>query len=310
MFYDYHGECDLVLIKNDDINLHIRTKPQGGYASISHAALEIGGEILEINDDGKVFLDKVHQTTPSSVNSVGGYPLTFTAPIFYGSYERYQVDISDTEFVRITKYQWSNNVTGLDIVVQGAEGDLFSGSQGLCGSWDSGGGLLEDRLGNSLLVGSTDWHKEWQVTTSEDLFAGGHSSNCTASNACSGENADGKTGCIKKVEIRDHAAVGKVLQKQEGDVVGGGTRMLHDRAGPEFFLPPKCTRSCADIHEDYHEHRKNCDFDLNVTGNKDFACMPAYMDPIVAGRSVSKKKGKNKHKKDKKGSKGSKSSKF
>jgi hypothetical protein len=74
-FYDYDGQCDLLLIKDDvkGINLHIRTEPQGGYASISHTVLEIGGDTVEINPTG-VLLNL--NPPPSPLMFVGGYPST------------------------------------------------------------------------------------------------------------------------------------------------------------------------------------------------------------------------------------------
>jgi hypothetical protein len=56
--FDYHGECDLVLLKSDKfeaglgLDIHIRTKIRRHMSYISSAALRIGSEVLEVESQG------------------------------------------------------------------------------------------------------------------------------------------------------------------------------------------------------------------------------------------------------------------
>jgi hypothetical protein len=274
IFYDYHGRCDLVLIKNDlkGIHLHIRTEPQGGYASISHAALKLGGDTLEINMDHQshFFLNNQQvNSVPSTAVFVGSYPLTIT-PV-YGT--RFQVDIGPAQFIRITRYQF-----GLDIIVQ-ANGANFSGSEGLCGSWNFGG--LLDRDGDSFT--NADWYQNWQVKVAENLFTGaGHSSICTPApqGDCSKDFPNGNFPCSGKdggdrVHDEERAVHDEeLLAKATEAAVLDGNHALRN-------LEHDCDRTCGDIPAKFPEHRTSCIFDVIVTGNNDFACTPAYIDPIV-----------------------------
>ncbi|CAB9498267.1 expressed unknown protein [Seminavis robusta] len=52
--YDYHGECDLVLLKNPlfkevGMEVHIRTKITDWWSSVEAAAVKLGDEVLEVN---------------------------------------------------------------------------------------------------------------------------------------------------------------------------------------------------------------------------------------------------------------------
>jgi hypothetical protein len=54
--YDYHGECDLVLLhnpefKNVGMDIHIRTKISDFWSAVETAAVKIGDEVIEIHAD-------------------------------------------------------------------------------------------------------------------------------------------------------------------------------------------------------------------------------------------------------------------
>jgi hypothetical protein len=54
--YDYHGECDLVLLhnpefKNIGMDIHIRTKISDFWSAVETAAVKIGNEVVEIHAD-------------------------------------------------------------------------------------------------------------------------------------------------------------------------------------------------------------------------------------------------------------------
>merc|ERR1719491_792447 len=55
--YDFHGECDLVLLENPNFNgglgmdIHVRSKKMFHWSYISSAALLIGDDIFEVRGD-------------------------------------------------------------------------------------------------------------------------------------------------------------------------------------------------------------------------------------------------------------------
>lgn len=63
--YDYHGECDLVLVSSEKfanglgLDIHIRTTIRDDWSYISATALRIGEDILEVHSFGKYYLNGV-----------------------------------------------------------------------------------------------------------------------------------------------------------------------------------------------------------------------------------------------------------
>ena len=57
--YDFHGECDLVLLHNPDfmnglgMDIHIRTKIESFWSSVESAVIKIGDHTMEIRADPK-----------------------------------------------------------------------------------------------------------------------------------------------------------------------------------------------------------------------------------------------------------------
>jgi hypothetical protein len=158
--------------------------------------------------------------------------------------------------------------SGLDIIVQ-ANGADFLGSEGLCGSWNSGG--VKDRSGNPFPspTDTDDYAQEWQVQlASEVLFSDGGNGTCTNSSACS-ENFP--------------------LPAGEGNMTGTfpckGNDGTHN--GRNLNGNGGCPLTCNDVDAaKFPEHKPNCVFDVIVTGNNDFACTPAYIAPNVIRQEI------------------------
>lgn len=84
--YDYHGHCDLLLLKSphfgqgyqkqprdQGLAIHIRSAPYRGlFSYISDIAIQIGDSILEIGSDGQHYIDGEPQQI-GSTGSVAGY---------------------------------------------------------------------------------------------------------------------------------------------------------------------------------------------------------------------------------------------
>jgi hypothetical protein len=63
--YDFHGECDLILLQNKDfetgldLDVHIRTQMLRDMSYISSAVLRIGSDVLEVESQGVYYLNGV-----------------------------------------------------------------------------------------------------------------------------------------------------------------------------------------------------------------------------------------------------------
>jgi hypothetical protein len=124
----------------------------------------------------------------------------------------------------------------LDIAVQ-VNRTKFSGSEGLCGSWNSGG--LKDRDGNSFT--SADWYKKWQVLDTENLIVTPSLGSCTASDECSARFPEGSFPCLsEKVGDGDHARLAKAVDKVNAAIDNGS-------GGNLISVPPLVPLLHADL---------------------------------------------------------------
>ena len=86
--YDFHGHCDLLLLKSphfgqgqqkhpkdQGLSVHIRSAPfKMVYSYISDIAIQIGDDVLEIGSEGKHYINGVPQQI-GATHPVGGYPI-------------------------------------------------------------------------------------------------------------------------------------------------------------------------------------------------------------------------------------------
>lgn len=176
--YDFHGECDLVLLHNPDfkegkgMEIQIRTKITDWWSSVESAAIQIGSETLEIqaNEDGDwLWLNGVSITDDIengvfTHGSISGFELRFKssegsnnnevireAHIYFGNHEKIALKTFKS-FVRI------------DVDWQGSEN--YNGSSGLLGSHPHNGARL-GRDGITLIEDVNAFGQEWKVTATE-----------------------------------------------------------------------------------------------------------------------------------------------
>jgi len=171
--YDYHGECDLVLLHNPDfkdgmgMDIHIRTKIQDFWSSVESAAVKLGDQIMEIKAD------------PSSSDWLwfDGKP----AAVVDGEWNRHEL----SGF--LVRYKQSgDNVREANIHIKGAKevlvmktfksfvridiqwqgSDHYKNSVGLLGSHAHNG----ERLGRNgkLIQNVNSFGQEWQVRREMD----------------------------------------------------------------------------------------------------------------------------------------------
>jgi hypothetical protein len=74
--YDYHGECDLVLVSSPHfgsgagLDMHVRTKIVDTWSFISSAAVKIGTDVLEVTNRGRLWVNGEKKVpTPTTLSS-------------------------------------------------------------------------------------------------------------------------------------------------------------------------------------------------------------------------------------------------
>jgi len=170
--FDYHGECDLVLVNNTNlttgaaVRIHVRTKILTWYSYIASAAVLLDNEIFEI-EGRKLYLNK--KRIDNLPNALSGYTITMVNSTRWCEKKNctgaiiVNVDLGEDGGIQITSWK------GFLYVQVTAEGDGFLGSTGIMGTVERDG--LYDRNG-SPLSDEVAYAEEWQVLNTEPkLFA-------------------------------------------------------------------------------------------------------------------------------------------
>jgi hypothetical protein len=167
-WYDYHGDCDLVLIKSNLLDLHIRTKGNPGWSGVEYAALGIGSDLLEVQPS-----DILLNSVPTTGGTVGGYTFTVVGDVI-------NIDLYGAQYVEIQRtYSGTLTITAL------GHGSNFEDATAMCGHWKAD--LPKELVGRDgttvydKLTENIDFGEEWQVDLSLDpnLFQTPGEPNCT-----------------------------------------------------------------------------------------------------------------------------------
>jgi len=166
--FDYHGECDLVLIDNPEFSnglgmrLHIRTKRMKFFSYIEIIALQIGSDTLEFNNNIDNFLINGEKAA-----EIGNYISGFKV-------KRYSSALS----VRLDKKSRGNCNAHIDffyfkngfpsVKPDGKGTNLFEGSLGMLGEW--GTGKMIGRDGVTEITDATEFALQWQVRNTEPML--------------------------------------------------------------------------------------------------------------------------------------------
>jgi len=174
--FNYHGECDLVLIHNESfqdgkgLDVHVRTKIEDIYSLISAVAIQVGDTIFEFNHetvgepeffmngveisdlphtDNKDFLVTKHEVHSEEYNT---------------NLQVYTIDLGRDSVIKIeVMFKWVN-------VNVHAPGNHVAGSTGLSGSYPAGTMLGRDGV-TDLKNDRNTYGSQWQVQEDEpNLF--------------------------------------------------------------------------------------------------------------------------------------------
>jgi hypothetical protein len=105
--YDFHGQCDLVLVRNHDfanglgIDIHIRTKIHNDWSAVESAAIKIGDEVFEISGRAGHWLNGVADSELPAL--LGGFEVSLGKP--GPNTRRFVVHLGDGQKIRITTFK-------------------------------------------------------------------------------------------------------------------------------------------------------------------------------------------------------------
>ena len=171
--FEYHGQCDLVLAKDEsfasDIGLEvqIRTKVVRFWSYIKNAAIRIGEDILEVEGGAETEATNhywYNLAYQEKIETLGGFPVTYHQPVAYK--RRFEVDLSSKfpgQKIIISTYKEFVRVD----FENGTE-EAFGNTKGLLGDFNSGDTLARD--GSTVLNDFWEYGNEWQVLPFENML--------------------------------------------------------------------------------------------------------------------------------------------
>ena len=178
--FDYHGECDLVLVKSPSflsglgLNVHIRTEIRGLFSFISNVAVRIGHDTLEVTKDGLYSVNgqmlSIASTNAVTVAQISGLPVKYYSMEKLELSEkkhRFTIDLgTDMGFIHIKSFKDFLYVHMSDVTEE-----HFGDSVGLLGDFSTGTMLARDQT--TVMHNDPDaFGQEWQVMDGEpQLFS-------------------------------------------------------------------------------------------------------------------------------------------
>lgn len=176
MWFDFHGECDLVLLQaqnfdglGKDLNLHIRTTIRYDYSYISSAALQIGADVLEVGSYGDFVLNGVSSANVGHHGKAGmldQYVIYKSQP--EAKKNRFDIVLSDVvggPNITISTYK---DIVAVSLNAGDAKSANYFGlSKGLMGSFS---GTLLARDGATVMEDMNAFGQEWQVRDTEPML--------------------------------------------------------------------------------------------------------------------------------------------
>jgi hypothetical protein len=164
--FDYHGECDLVLVDNPSFNngqglrVHIRTTRVKYFSYIERVAVQIGQDTLEFDNDIENFFingEKVESNHKHHKTHLGGFIVRRDPKAI--SIRLHDEGRRTHQNAKIDLHARKNGFPA--VIVDGGNTDMFKGSLGLLGDWSTGQRVGRD--GTTVIEDHTEYALEWQV---------------------------------------------------------------------------------------------------------------------------------------------------
>ena len=235
--FDFHGECDLVLLQTNSMRIHIRTKIESWWSFIESAVVEMGeNQVLEVSglDGGKYWVNgvagKAMQVHDKVKTEFAGHKITITQ----SSQKQLsiRIDLGNSQALGISTFKsWVSVNLSSKATTKGV---AFEGAKGLMGSFPQGEKLARD--GTTVIDDSNQFGMEWQVRPDEPVL------------------------------FRE---VGAVQAPAKCKMPNQTTKKLRRRLlGRDGITEEDAATACEHVDE---EDRDGCIFDVLATNDKDMA---------------------------------------
>jgi len=237
--YDFHGGCDLVLLRNPDfsnglgMHVHIRTKinRDNSWSSIDSAVIQVGDHKLEVvggAGGGSYWINNGEKTQLQTGNAaLGEFPVHFVR--INDHQTRLRIDLGNRDAIAIETFKDFVRVN-----VGNKSDKSFGGSTGLLGRYPDG--LKIGRDGATVFEDSNEFGQEWMVHPSDAIL------------------------------FRDVEAGQLPLQCAMPDA--GSMKEARRRLGESAISEEEAAMACARVLE---ADRDSCIFDVLATNDKDMA---------------------------------------
>jgi hypothetical protein len=176
--YDYHGECDLVLVDNPSFNdgqglkVHIRTTRVKYFSYIEKIAVQIGQDVLEFDNDVENFLINgmpVEKNRKHHKTHLGGFVVRRDKKaLSIRLHDEGRTSRMEHSVAKIDLVTRKNGFPA--VIVDGGNTDIFRGSLGLIGDWETGKRIARDGVTELNDPDATAFALEWQVRDHEPML--------------------------------------------------------------------------------------------------------------------------------------------
>jgi len=222
--FDFHGGCDLVLLKNEDFangrgfKIHIRTHIKTWWSYIEAIVIQIGENTMEISgaEGGWIWLngEKDGHGIESGDAALGDYSVHSRRVNAHQTITR--VDLGDKNAISIETFKHFARVN-LKPNTQAS----FYGSTGLLGSFPEGKMVARD--GVTMMEDTNEYGQEWMVHPSEpmlfhDFTASEHPHQCTMPDQEQKKEARRRLGELAITEMDAAQACARVTDSSERDL--------------------------------------------------------------------------------------------
>lgn len=172
--YEYHGQCDLVMMKDDDfagglgLDIHIRTKLVRYWSYIQSVSIRIGNDVIEFEGSADIEDEEAHYwfnyEYQGQVQDLAGiFPVIFKKQIAYK--RQYIVDLSPKYPGKQITIQLFKEF--IRVKFNGNE-EAFGNTSGLLGDFRTGKTLARD--GVTEISDFTAFGEEWQVLPADGML--------------------------------------------------------------------------------------------------------------------------------------------
>ena len=257
--FSFQGNCDQILIDNDYLQLQVRTRPSTYFSIISQVALKLkisdkivfqfnrGNDPIVNSDSDIEYETTIERFFYAQSNSYWFSPFpTHTFTFKEGGHDQY-IKVTET---------WHG---GFGVNIKG-HSDIFQGSKGMCGNWNSGGMTKKGKDNEVITVTSEtaiNAVQSWQVDFNESILI------------------DPSGYCENFTERCSHDS----FPDSTFDCYDEGPRRLRSGQVGSIAIPKsdiECADlSCADIPDP--TMRGFCESDVRISGDPRWACQIDYL---------------------------------